>query len=62
MAPAAKKPDTFFDLSFAGSLPAMLRALADRIEREEVATKEFEWKLTEDYLDFSARLDMKPKE
>ncbi len=36
---AAPKQDTFFDLTFRGAVPEILRALAGRLERGEVTAE-----------------------
>lgn len=54
-------PPNFFDLSFRGALPEILRELATRIEREEITADEFEWRLNHEHLHFSARIAMKGK-
>ena len=54
-------PPTFFDLSFSGHLPQLLRAIADQIEAGDVSAKQLDWSLTREQLQFSARIDMKPE-
>jgi hypothetical protein len=63
MARANPQPkQTLFDLSFRGGLSELLRAIAEQLEEHTVKAEAFEWKLTEDRLEFTARIDMKPKE
>lgn len=57
----APSPDTFFDLSFAGALPKILRQLADRIESRDCEAAEFTWRLNKERLEFTASIDMRPK-
>jgi hypothetical protein len=51
-------PPTFFDLSFQGELPGLLRALAARIESGETPVEVFEWRMSHGQLIFGATLDM----
>ena len=60
-AKADAPPSGFFDLSFSGHLPELLRAIADQIDAGDVAAEQFDWSLTRKQLQFSARIDMKPE-
>jgi hypothetical protein len=55
------KPDTFFDLSYCGALPQLLRRLADRLESRDCEASEFQWQLSKERLHFSASIDMRSK-
>ena len=52
------EPNSFFDLSFRGALPEILRALAAKLEAGEVQAEQFDWRLSKDRLEFTARIDM----
>lgn len=61
-----KKPikppqDSFFDLSVEGKIPALLRAIADRIESRRVHPERFESSVTEDHVDISMRIGLNQK-
>lgn len=49
---------SIFDLSFHGGLPALLRAIADRIDAGETSAQTFEWSLSKERLVFTVRLDL----
>lgn len=55
-------PDTFFDLSFRGGLPEILRAIADRLDAGEVHAEGFDWQLRRGQLELTAHISMEPKE
>lgn len=59
---AAPKPSSIFDLSSGGRLSALLRMIADQIDAGQVTADSFTWQLTQERLDFSARIDLKPHE
>lgn len=59
--PPPAGPQSFFDLSFSGHLPQLLRAIADQIDAGDVSAEQFDWSLTKKHLQFSARIDMKPE-
>ena len=61
MSPAKPKPDTFFDLSFRGGVPELLRALALRIESGETHAEQLEWTMNSEHLVFTVRMDLEGK-
>lgn len=58
---AGLAPDTFFDLSFRGNLPGILRELARRMETGDVTASNFRWNLSKDTLEIGASIDMKAR-
>jgi len=58
----ASRPEPgFFDLSFTGGLPEILRKLAVELEERHVHGESFSWRMTEDRLELSACIQMRPK-
>lgn len=55
------KPDTFFDLSVHGNVPAVLRAIADRIESGEVIAERIQTSATQDHVEFTVSIGLNPK-
>lgn len=62
MATGKKIPqDSFFDLSFDGRVPALLRKIADRIETGEVNADRIESSVTHEEVDIRIRIGLHPK-
>jgi hypothetical protein len=58
--PPSEMPDTFFDLSFRGALPELLRSVAARLESRDCEAEEFLWSLGKERLEFTVRIAMHP--
>lgn len=53
---------SIFDLSFKGDVPKLLRALADKIESEEIKASSFQWSMNADSCELTFNLDLHPKD